>query len=147
MVEMRTMGQHMREARSDELLAANLAGSLAVVGLLLAAGGLFGVTRFAVARRTGEFGVRAALGANQFTLLAHVLRAAGKQVAISIPIGWLLAFTARHALEHLLYGVAASDTRTFLFAGAAVAVIGVTAAVYPALRAARIDPMAALRHE
>lgn len=146
-VEMRTMGQHMREARSDELLAANLAGSLAIVGLLLAAAGLFGVTQFAVARRTAEFGVRAVLGANPISLLAHVLRTAGKQVGIAIPIGWSLALTARHALEHLLYGVAANDTPTFLVAGFAVAVIGITAAVYPAWRAARIDPMTALRHE
>lgn len=146
-VEMRTMGEHMREARSDELLAANLAGSLAIVGLLLAAAGLFGVTQFAVARRTAEFGVRAALGANPFSLLAHVLGAAGKQLGLAIPIGWLLAFMGRHALEHLLYGVAANDTPTFLISGFAVAVIGITAAVYPAWRAARIDPMAALRHE
>ena len=146
-VEMTTLRQHMREARSEELLAADLAGTLALVGLLLATAGLFGVTQFAVARRTPEFGVRLALGARGSNLLAQVLRGAAKQVLIAIPLGWVLAYLARHALEHLLYGIAPEDASTFIVASASVAAIGCAAALYPASRAARIDPMAALRHQ
>jgi ABC-type antimicrobial peptide transport system permease subunit len=80
-------------------------------------------------------------------LLAQVLRESGKLAGIAIPLGWVLAYAGRHALETMLYGVAPDDPRTLLGASALVALIGCCAALYPAIRAARIDPMAALRHE
>lgn len=146
-VDMTTMVQHMRMARSDELLAADLTGGVALLGLLLAAEGLFGVSLFAAARRTPEFGVRVAMGATPARLLALVLRETAQWIAISIPLGWALACAGRHAIETLLYGVAPDDPWTLLGAGALVALIGCSAALYPALRAAGIDPMRALRHE
>jgi putative ABC transport system permease protein len=146
-LDMNTMAQYMRGARSDELLAAGLTGGLAVLALSLAAAGLFGVSLFAVARRMPEFGVRVAMGATPSMLLAHVLRETGKLAGIAIPLGWVLAYASRHALETLLYGVAPDDPWTLLGASALVASIGCCAALYPAIRAARIDAMAALRHE
>jgi putative ABC transport system permease protein len=146
-LEMTTMAQHMREARSDELLAAELTGGLAVLGTLLSAAGLFGVSLFAVTRRTPEFGVRVAMGATPSALLVQVLRDNGKLMGIAIPLGWVLAYAGRHALETLLYGVAPDDPWTLLGASALVALIGCCAALYPAMRAACLDPMVALRHE
>ncbi len=142
-----TMAQHMRGARSSELLAANVTGGLAAVGLLLAAAGLFGVTLFAVARRTPEFGVRVAMGATPGKVARQVLREAGVRIAIALPMGWALAYAGRTAMEKMLYGVTADDPRTFFAASLVVAAVGCAAALHPALRAARVDPMAALRHE
>ncbi|HEY2014787.1 MAG TPA: ABC transporter permease [Bryobacteraceae bacterium] len=138
---------HMRQARSGEQLAAELTGGLACVGLLLAAAGLFGVTLFAVARRTPEFGVRVAMGATPGRLMRQVLNEAGVRVALAVPLGWLLAYASRHAMQKMLYGIAADDPWTFAGASAVVALVACAAALRPAMRAARTDPMTALRHE
>jgi putative ABC transport system permease protein len=146
-LRMTTLAQHMRNARSEEQLAATVAVSLALTGLLLAAAGLFGVTLYAVARRTQEFGVRMALGAGPAKLARQVLREAGLRVALALPIGWGLALLARHVLEKRLYGIAPDDPATLAIAGAVVAAVAAVAALQPALRASRVDPMIALRWE
>ena len=142
-----TLRQHMRNARSEEQATAEIVGALAGIGLLLAAAGLFGVTLYAVARRTSEFGLRVALGASPGRLLRQVLKEAGVRIAIAIPLGWALAWAARHAIGRLLYGIAPDDPWTFALAAAAVVVVACVAVLPPAIRAARIDPMTALRHE
>lgn len=144
---LRSFAEHMRNARSDNELAATVSGALAGVGLLLAAAGLFGVTLFAVTRRTREFGVRVAMGATGARLAAQVLREAALRIAIAVPLGWLLTYAGQRAIAKLLYGVAPDDPRTFAIATAVVAVVGIAAALHPALRASRVDPMTALRHE
>jgi predicted permease len=147
LLNLKTMAQHMRGARSSELLAANVTGGLALVGLLLAAAGLFGVSLFAVARRTPEFGVRFAMGATPLDVAIQVLRGAGLRIAVALPLGWGLAYAGRGAMEKMLYGVAPEDPGTFIAASLIVAAVGCAAALHPALRAARVDPIAALRHE
>ena len=146
-LDMVTLRQHMRNARSEEQASAEIVGGLAGLGLLLAAAGLFGVTLYAVTRRTSEFGLRMALGSTPGRLLRHVLKEAGMRIAIAIPLGWALAWTARHAMEQMLYGIAPDDPWTFAVAAAVVVAVGSVAVLPPAIRAARIDPMAALRHE
>ena len=146
-LDMVTLRQHMRNARSEEQATAEIVGGLAGIGLLLAAAGLFGVTLYAVARRTAEFGLRVALGATPGRLLRQVLKEAGVRIAIAIPLGWALAWAARHAIGRLLYGIAPDDPWTFALAAAAVVVVACVAVLPPAIRAARIDPLAALRHE
>jgi predicted permease len=145
--DMVSMGEHMRGARSSEQLAAEVTGGLAGVGLLLAAAGLFGVTLYAVARRTQDFGVRVAMGATPAKLAGQILKEAGGRIALALPLGWALAFAARHALTSMLYGIPADDPWTFLAAGIVVTLVGCAAALHPAIRASRIDPMTALRHE
>jgi predicted permease len=144
---MQSLRLHMRRARSGEELAADLTGALAAVGLLLAAAGLFGVTLYAVAKRTPELGVRVAMGATPGALARQVLAEAAVRISIAIPLGWALSYAGRSAIQKLLYGVAADDPWTFAGASLVVAVVGCAAAMQPALRAARIDPMTALRHE
>lgn len=146
-LNMISLRQHMRNARGEERLSATVAGVLTLVGLLLAAAGLLGVTMYAVTRRTQEFGVRMALGAGPALLAGQVLREAGVRIALALPLGWALAYTVRHALQSRLYGIAADDSATLLASSAVVAAVAVVAALYPALHAARIDPMVALRHE
>jgi predicted permease len=143
----RTLREHMREARTDQEVGVQVAGSLAVVGLLLAAAGLFGVTLFAVARRTPEFGVRAAMGASPLDLARQVLREASTRVVFALPLGWALAYAGRNAIQRLLFGIGPDDPWTFAIASGVVALVAFTAALYPAVRAAHIDPMTALRHE
>jgi ABC-type antimicrobial peptide transport system permease subunit len=142
-----TLRQHMRNARSEEQATAEIVGGLAGIGLILAAAGLFGVTLYAVARRTSEFGLRMALGASPWRLLRQVLQEAAVRIAIAIPLGWMLAWTARHAMRRLLYGIAPDDPWTFALAAVAVVFVACAAVLPPAVRAARIDPLAALRHE
>jgi hypothetical protein len=144
---MQSLRLHMRRARSEEQLSAELTGALAAVGLLLAAAGLFGVTLYAVTKRTPELGVRVAMGATPGVLARQVLREAGMRVAIAIPLGWALAYAGRSAIQKLLYGVAADDPWTFAGASVVVALVACAAAMHPALRAARVDPITALRHE
>lgn len=145
--DMVTLRQHLRGARGDEEMAALLTGSLAALGLFLAAAGLFGVTLFAVARRTAEFGIRVAMGATPARVAAQVLRQAAVRIAIAIPLGWLVAYAGRQSIQKLLFGVAAADPWTFAAASIVVAAVACAAALGPALRAARIDPISALRHE
>ena len=142
-----TLRQHLRGARGDDEVTTLLAGVLAALGLFLAAAGLFGVTLFAVARRTPEFGIRVAMGATPSRVAVQVLRQAALRIAIAIPLGWLAAYAGRQSLQKLLFGVAADDPWTFAAASAVVAAVGCAAALVPALRAARIDPLTALRHD
>jgi ABC-type antimicrobial peptide transport system permease subunit len=87
------------------------------------------------------------MGASPRRLAQQVLREAAVRVAIALPLGWALAYAGRRAIAKLLFGVAPDDPWTFAAASAVVAVVACGAALHPALRAARIDPMTALRHE
>ena len=128
-------------------IAAAVAGTLGVVGLLLAAMGIYGVTSYGVGRRTREIGIRMALGADRRGVMALVLRQASVLALSGIGIGLLLALAASQALRSLLFGVSALDP--IAFAGAAALFVGISlaASYLPARRAARVDPMIALRAE
>ena len=88
-----------------------------------------------------------AMGATPGNLARQVLREAAVRVAIALPIGWALAYAGRSAIAKMLYGVAADDPWTLGGASAVVALVAAAAALNPALRAARVDPMTALRHD
>jgi hypothetical protein len=138
---------HMRAARRTEELAATIGGGLAVLGLVLAAAGLFGVTAYAVSRRTREFGVRIALGATGRTLRRQVLEEAALQLAVAAPLGWALAWASRKYIVKYLYGVSATDPWILAAASAVVAGVAFAAALLPAQRAASVDPSITLRYE
>lgn len=128
-------------------LAGTLAGALGLVGLLLAAIGIYGVTSYAVSRRTKEIGVRIALGADRQNVLRMVLRQGLMLAGIGVLIGLALGAFATQVLQSLLLGVSALDPLTF--GGAALLFTGVAlaASYMPARRATRVDPMIALRAE
>jgi len=142
-----TMRQHMYGARTEETVMTGVSGALALLGLLLAAAGLFGVTSYAVSRRMREFGLRVALGASRTDLHRQVFQRAGMQAGVGIPLGWAMAFATRHLLASQLYGVKATDPWVTIAASALVAVVALLAALRPAFTAARVDPMVALRYE
>jgi putative ABC transport system permease protein len=87
------------------------------------------------------------MGATPGRLLVQVMRQAGSIVVLAIPLGWLAAYAARQSIQKLLFGVSADDPWTYAAASLIVALVGCLAAIGPALRAARIDPLAALRHD
>jgi predicted permease len=128
-------------------LSASVAGSVGLIGVVLAAIGLYGLTAFVVARRTREIGVRIALGADRRHVMAIVLREGMTLVAIGSGIGLLLAAGAGKLLARQYYGARAIDIGIFGGALALLALVGLIACYVPARRATRIDPIAALRTE
>ena len=117
------------------------------VALLLACLGIYGVTAHAVARRTREIGIRMAVGASRPRVLLTILRGAVWQLAVGVVIGLPAAFFAARLLETTLYGVSTRDPLV-LGAGLALLTLAVlAAALIPARRAARMDPVRALRVE
>ncbi|MGD0668479.1 MAG: ABC transporter permease [Bryobacteraceae bacterium] len=137
----------IRESLYTQRLVAILSSAFGILATLLAAIGLYGVIAFAVARRTGEIGLRMALGALPADVLRMVLLDAGRMAAVGIVIGLGAAFALSRYLESQLFGVKAADP--YIYAGAALvlAVVAALAAFVPARRASRIDPISALRYE
>jgi predicted permease len=128
-------------------VVAAIAGSLGIVGLVLAAIGIYGVTAYAVSRRTREIGIRVALGADEGRVLRLVLGQGLVLAGIGVAIGVVLAGLGSSLLESLLYGVRGLDPLTFGAASLLFAIVTLIATYIPARRAARIDPMVALRAE
>ncbi len=144
---LQTMAEHMHSAKTEETLTATIAGGLGMLGLLLAAAGLFGVTLFAVGRRMREFGVRVALGATAATLGRQVVREASVLVGAGLAAGCALSFAGFWVLRQELYGVSSWDATSLAGAVVIVVAVSLAATLQPALRAARVDPAVALRNE
>ena len=126
---------------------AGLAGLFGGVALLLAAIGLYGVTAYTVARRTSEIGVRMVLGAGQMGIVQLVLRGAFQRVLIGLALGVPLAVGAGYLISSKLFNVAQWDPYALALAVGSLAACALIAAIIPALRAAAIDPLKALRTE
>jgi putative ABC transport system permease protein len=124
-----------------------LLGSLAAIALLLAMIGVYGVLSYSVRERTQEIGVRMALGANRPQVLSLVLRQGMKSVGTGILIGLIISAILTRFLQTLLFGVTPLDAGTFGIVALALLTAGCLASYVPALRAATLDPMIALRHE
>jgi predicted permease len=128
-------------------LGAGLLGAFGLVALILAAAGIYGVAAYSVARRTREIGVRAALGATRAQLVTMVLWESGRRVGVGAGIGVLLTIGLATALSRFLYGVHPLDAVVLLGVVAMIGVIALLATLGPARRAARADPVAAIRSE
>ena len=135
------------ETISNKLLFARLAEFFGVLAILLVATGLYGTLAFQVNRRTGEIGVRMAMGALRGQILWLILRANLMLTAIGVCMGLPLAVLASKALSSSLYGVRPLDARSYLFAVGVLCVVAIVSSVVPASRAARVDPVRALRTE
>jgi predicted permease len=128
-------------------IVASVAGGLGLVGLLLAAIGIYGVTAYMVTRRTREIGVRIALGARRTDVVRMVLREGLSLMLIGALIGLILAGASTRFLETFLFGIPPIDPLTFTGTTVLFAAIGVTACYVPVRRAMQIDAMEALRYE
>jgi predicted permease len=145
-----------RAAAMEDLVSASVAqprfnmtllAGLALSAALLAAVGVYGVVTYSVARRTSEIGVRMALGADADRTFRLVVFGAVRVVLLGLALGLGGAVAAGRSLQSLLYGVPPIDAMTFAGSAAALLIVGTMAASVPALRAARIDPVSALREE
>ena len=143
----RTMADVAAESTSRPRFRAQIVAAFAALALALAAVGLFGVLAFAVHQRTREFGVRLALGARSGDVLRLVLGAGLRMTAIGVAIGLAAAVSLTRLLAALLFGVTPLDPVTFLAVPVILGVIALLACAAPALRAAHVDPAAALRSE
>ena len=124
-----------------------LLGVFAVAGLLLAAVGLYAVTAYSVAQRTQEVGIRMALGATVAQVVGSFVRRSAVPLGLGLLTGLAGAGVLGRALQAFLIGVEALDAATLLFVGALLTGVALVASLVPAHRAARVDPLAALRYE
>ena len=126
---------------------AALSGVFGIIAALIAAIGVYGVMSYQVARRTNEIGVRIALGARRGDIARMVLREAGTLVAIGLAVGSALAFVAASFVQSLVFGVPPYDIRPVGVACIVLAAAAIVASYVPARRAARLEPLTALREE
>ena len=130
-----------------ERLMAILGGTFAVLALLLAGVGMFGVLAFQVARRTNELGVRTVLGASRWSMIRLVLRDVVAMVVPGVLVGGGVALMLGRLARGLLFGLTPTDPSVFVVAAATLASAALVASVVPAHRASSVDPLVALRHE
>jgi predicted permease len=147
-LEVKPMSKAMTFALLPSRIGAAILGAVGLLGLGLAAIGLYGVLLYSVSRRTREIGLRMALGASPSGILAMVLRQSAALTFAGIVIGLAFAvFAMRPLAMFLIPEVHPADAGNFIAVGAALAFVALIATVSPALRALRIDPVSALRHE
>jgi putative ABC transport system permease protein len=143
----RTMNELMFSELAQPRFATVLLSTFAGLALVLTIVGLYGVMTYTVSRRTREIGVRIALGAQRSTVLKMVLRDASILLAVGIAMGMAAALASASVLESMLYGTGSRNPVVLMEVCIAVAAAGLLAAYIPALRAAKVDPLVALRYE
>ena len=146
-VTSQTLDEFTKFGLVPQRVAASMSGSLGIIGLLLAAMGIYGVTAFMVTSRTREIGIRVALGAERADVVRMVLRRGMLLVGIGVALGTLLAAAASRVLGSLLFGLPPTDPVTFTAAAALFCLIGLAACYVPARRATEIEATQALRAE
>jgi predicted permease len=149
--DLRTQAEQTETSVGEERMFANLSSAMGGLALVLAAVGLYGVMSYSVRRRTAEIGVRMALGAQRRDVLRMVLRESLTLVSLGVATGVPVALGGAKALsavlDNLLYGMQPTDPLSFAFAVGTLLSVAVCAGYAPAARAARTDPMVALRCE
>ena len=143
----RTMEDFVEASLERPRLYALFLASFAGLALILGGIGIYGVTAGAVTDRTHELGVRMALGAQRTTMIRMVLGHGALLALVGLIVGSIVALSASRLASHLFFGVTATDVPTYLAAAAVLSLLALVATWLPARRAARIDPVIALRHE
>jgi predicted permease len=145
--DVKTMAGRLAESLAWRRFSTFLLEVFAVIALVLAAIGIYGVLAYAVNQRTHEIGIRLALGAQPTSISRMVIRQSFALIAVGSAIGLGGAFALTRLLSSLLYGVSTTDARSFLIPPLVLGVVALLASYLPARRAAKVDPMIALRYE
>jgi predicted permease len=146
-IDFRSLNEEIRNGLLKERLLAMLSGFFGLLAAVLATVGLYGVMAYMVARRTNEIGVRMALGAGPSRMLIMVLGEAGKLLFIGVAAGVILALAVGRWASSLLFGLKAYDPMIMGMACVGLAIVAALASTVPARRAAKLQPMIALREE
>jgi predicted permease len=146
-IDFQTFGEQVQQNFNQQAMVADLTSVFGLLALVLASIGLYGVTAYAVARRTGEIGIRMALGADRTDVLRLVLRGAFLLVGVGLAIGIVFTMLVGRFMASQLFGVKAYDPSILFITTVILAVAALIASVIPAQRAASIEPMEALRTE
>jgi len=143
----KTMDSLIDGTLRQERLIAQLSTVFGGLALLLAAIGLYGVLSYAVAQRTGEIGIRMALGAQRGSVIGMVLRETGVLIAVGLAAGVPASLACARLVQSKFYGLKPADPLTLACALGVMLAVAAIAGYLPARRASRVDPLVALRHE
>ena len=146
-MKFRTVAQIFSSSLAERRFNLVIIGVFAVVALLLAVTGIYGVMSYVVTQRTQEIGIRMALGASVTDILKLTMARGLKLVAMGLVIGVVGALALTRLLATLLFDISASDPLTFAAVAIVLASVAMVACYIPARRATRVDPMIALRYE
>ena len=142
-----TLASYMSKSIAQPRLNAMLVGLFALIALLLAAAGIFGVMSYSVTQRTQEIGIRLALGAQRYDVLRLIVGQAMRFVGAGVLLGLIGVFVCTRLLQSLLFGIGAMDLRTMLGVTLILIAVAFVACLLPARRATQVDPVQALRAE
>jgi predicted permease len=145
--DVKTMNEHMRLSLFPARVAASVLGLFGFVALILAVIGIYGVTSYSVAQRTREIGIRMALGAEKRDVLRLILSSGAKLALFGVVIGLVVATILTRLVTSLLFGITPAYTLTFVLISAVLTFAALLACYIPARRAAKTDPLTALRYE
>jgi putative ABC transport system permease protein len=146
-IKIETLESMRSEMLAERRFSLILLTALSVIALVLAAIGIYSIMSYTVTQRTSEIGIRMALGAEARDILRLVVGQASKIVAFGVGIGVIIALMSTRLMSSLLYGVAPSDPATFAAICVVIAAVALIASWIPARRAARVDPLVAIRHD
>jgi putative ABC transport system permease protein len=141
----RTMVEVKAAAMALQKFQMTLLATFAVIGLLLATAGLYGLIAYSVLQRTREFGIRIALGATQGTILRSVIWSGTVLSLLGVAVGTATAMMMTRALHNFVWGVSTLDPFTFGAVALILVVVAMLATLIPAVRAVRLNPVIALR--
>jgi ABC-type antimicrobial peptide transport system permease subunit len=145
--KVRSLGTLLEQSVGQRRFILLLLSAYSILALILASVGIYGVLAYSVSQRLHEIGVRMALGADRGSVIRLVVRQGLRLTAIGVSLGILTAVGLARLIEKLLFGVKPSDPWVYIFLSLLLAGVALLACCIPALRASRVDPMAALRIE
>jgi putative ABC transport system permease protein len=141
------MDQLVTNSLSQQRFSLSLLSAFALLALILAAIGIYSVLSYSVRRRVQEIGVRLALGASLSDVLRMIVFEGMRPTLLGVTVGTVGALALARVMASLIYGVKPTDAITFLSVAVVLSVVALVASIIPAYRAAKVDPMVALRYE
>jgi predicted permease len=146
-IDVRTMDELVTSSLSQQRFSLLLLGAFALLAVLLAAVGIYSVLSYSVRRRVQEIGIRLALGARLSDVLRMIVIEGMKPTLLGVTVGIVGALALARVMSSLIYGVKPTDPITFVAVAVLLAIVALSATIVPAYRAAKVDPMVALRYE